>query len=75
MIATLPHPSTPSKINTHDQEEIMRWCSSLNCNREQLLYCVMKVGNSPAAVTDYLYMNKDRLEQFFQLLWEEVRIN
>ncbi len=75
MLATLTHPMSTPRIDIHDQEEIRRWCNTLDCNREQLLYCVMKVGNSPAAVTDFLHMNKDRLEQFFQLLWNEVKMN
>lgn len=76
MIATLTHTvSTPRKIDIQNPEELNRWCQRLECNREQLLYCVMKVGNSPGAVTDFLHMNKDRLEQFFQLLWDEIKIN
>jgi len=67
--------STQHRIDTNNQQQLQQWCNKLDCKPEHLLYCVMKVGNSSQAVGDFWYMNKDRLEMFFQQIWEEVRMN
>jgi hypothetical protein len=74
MIATRLHmPGTQEKINIHSQADVHRWCQRLNCSKEQLTYCIMKVGNSPRAVEDFWQMNKDRLQAFFHIIWQEVK--
>jgi len=71
----LNYKSTQPKIDIRNQQQLQHWCNELDCNKEQLLYCVMKVGNSSRAVGDFWYMNKDRLEKFFQQIWEETKMN
>lgn len=65
------HQSTQQKIDLHNTEDVAYWCQHLDCNKEQLIYCVMKVGNSSHAVRDFWQMNKDRLQRFFHLIWND----
>jgi hypothetical protein len=65
---------TQEKIDIHSPEDIDYWCGRLNCSKEQLIYCIMKVGNSARSVEDYWQMNRDRFQAFFHMIWQEVKI-
>ena len=65
---------TQEKIDIHSQGDIDYWCQRLNCSKEQLIYCIMKVGNSGRAVEDFWQMNQDRFQAFFHMIWQEVKI-
>jgi len=75
MITVPDYVTTQQRIDIRNQKDIQLWCRRFNCTKEQLLYCVMKVGNSPQSVGDFWHMNKDRLETYFQLIWEEIKMN
>jgi hypothetical protein len=77
MISTTLHTaqSTHGKIDIHCQSDVNRWCQRLSCSKEQLTYCIMKVGNSSGAVEDFWQMNRDRLQAFFHIIWQEVKFN
>ncbi|ASS50314.1 MAG: hypothetical protein A3D31_12160 [Candidatus Fluviicola riflensis] len=63
--------SAPGKIDLHSMQDVDYWCQQLNCDKNQLAYCIMKVGNSPGAVENFWQMNQDRLRKFFHLIWNE----
>jgi hypothetical protein len=75
MISTTLHSTTifQEKIDVHSQIEVGHWCQRLNCSKEQLTYCIMKVGNSSRAVEDFWQMNRDRLQAFFHIIWQEAK--
>jgi hypothetical protein len=72
MITTYTLSGTQEKIDLLCQTDVDRWCKRLNCSKEQLTYCVMKVGHSPKAVECFWQMNRDRLQTFFHMIWKEV---
>lgn len=63
--------SAPGKIDLHSIQDVDYWCRQLDCDKNQLTYCVMKVGNSSGAVENFWQMNQDRLRNFFHLIWNE----
>ncbi len=65
--------SSQEKIDLHNQSDVTRWCQRLNCSKDQLTYCIMKVGNSSRSVEDFWQMNRDRLQTFFHIIWQEVK--
>ncbi len=63
--------SAPGKIDLQSMQDVDFWCHQLDCDKDQLMYCVMKVGNSSGAVENFWQMNQDRLRKFFHLIWNE----
>ena len=39
------------------------WCTKLNCSKDQLLFCIERVGTSWISVEAYFSMNQDRIKQ------------
>jgi hypothetical protein len=68
-------PSPSIRVDVHDDKSVAYWCGRLECSQEQLAYCVMKVGSSSNAVSDYLEMNHDRFDRYFDQLWKETKNN
>jgi hypothetical protein len=47
-------PQDRSRINTHEDWEVKYWSTKFACSAEQLVEAVHAVGNSAAAVEEYL---------------------
>ena len=48
----------PNKVEVHTEECIQFWCKVFQCERQDLIQSVIKVGNSLVSVDAYLEMNR-----------------
>lgn len=48
------------KINLHSDENIRYWCRELNCNQDDLIQSVLRIGNSAKMVDDFLILNRKK---------------
>ena len=46
------------RINIQHPHEIDGWCSLLQCDKEDLINAVLKIGNSAKMVDDFLILNR-----------------
>jgi hypothetical protein len=50
------------RVDIHNSSSIEVWSNNLQCSREELLYCISKVGSSIMAIESYLHMNRSLLK-------------
>ena len=60
----VPFLNDKPRVNIQDNESILKWSEKLEISREELFYCVSKVGSSIAAIKKY----KESCDQL-QVAW------
>ncbi len=46
------------KINLADKESLAKWSTDLNYTVEDLVFAVLRIGNKPQSVDDFLILNR-----------------
>lgn len=52
-----------AKINLSEESSLLYWCKKFECEKEDLLKAINKVGNEAALVDCYLYLNRWKIWQ------------
>lgn len=51
-----------SKIDLTNKEDLANWCTELNCEEEDLIHAVLRIGNNVKSVNDFLILNRKKKE-------------
>lgn len=50
-------------VDVSDQQDIARWCRIFHCDKEDLLFAVRIIGDSPKLVNEILELNRRKHEE------------
>lgn len=50
------------EIDLTDKENLANWCTELNCEEEDLIHAVLRIGNRVKSVNDFLILNRKKKE-------------
>ena len=50
------------KIDLTNKENLSNWCTELNCEEEDLIHAVLRIGNNVKSVNDFLILNRKKKE-------------
>lgn len=48
------------EIDLTDKENLANWCIELNCEEDDLIHAVLRIGNRVKSVNDFLILNRKK---------------
>lgn len=51
------------KIDLTNKENIANWCIELNCDEQDLIHAVLRIGNNVKSVNDFLILNRKKKKE------------
>lgn len=51
-------------VSIHSDQDLNYWCELLQCNQDDLIQSVIRIGNSAKMVDDYLILNRRKKQGY-----------